>query len=144
MIQYITLFHLFWPLNPLDFFFWFGIFVFAGNENSLPTDPGYPPDNYGPASSGSVLWGVHPLPHTDLAVRPLLDDWGTSGHLPGRSTDAPCGVHDHLPPWSTSTTGAPNGGLPNQPAPTGHTRESDLSRPIPVTSYHSSVVLLQL
>lgn len=118
--------------------------MFAGNENSLPPDPGYPPDNYGPASSGSVLWGVDPLPHTDLAVRLLPDDRGTCGHLPDGSTGAPRGVHDHLPPWSTPTTGAPNGGLPNQPAPTGHTGKSDISRPIPVTRYHSSVALLQL
>ena len=98
--------------------------IVAGYEDPWPPDPGPATDNNGTTPPGSLLRGVHPLPHTDLTVRTLPDVRGTSGHLPDRSTGAPARLHDHLPPRPAPLTGTPNGGLPYKHRPPGHDGKS--------------------
>ena len=97
----------------VDFFF------FSGYEDPWPSDPGPAEDNNGTTPPGSLLRGIHPLPHTDLAVRTLPNVRMISSHLPDRSTGAPARLHDHLPPRPAPLTGTSNGGLRNKPPPPG-------------------------
>nr|XP_022327263.1 uncharacterized protein LOC111126717 [Crassostrea virginica] len=67
-------------------------------EDPWPSVPGPAEDNNGTTPPGSLLREIHPLPHTDLAVRTLPNVRRISSHLPDRSTGAPARLHDHLPP----------------------------------------------
>ena len=113
------------------------IFFFSSYEDTWPPDPGPATDNNGTTPPGSLLQGIHPLPHTDLAVLTLPDVRGTSGHLPDRSTGAPARLHDHLPPLPAPFTGSPNGGLPNKPPPPVPEGKSGFPWEISLTGPHN-------
>lgn len=63
MIQYITLFHLFWPLNPLDFFFDLAYLYLQAMRIPCPQTQGIPQTIMGPphqvlSSGGSILYPI--------------------------------------------------------------------------------------
>ena len=120
------------------------LIFFSGYEDPWHPDPGPATDNNGTTPPGSLLLGVHPLPHTDLTVRTLPHVRGTSGDIRNRSTGTPARLHDHRPPRPAPLTGTPNGGLPNKPPPPGHDGKFGFPREISLTGPHNSQCVSEL